>query len=172
MWFCYLQCYTLHTNNTLLDLHVNGCVGCEKFWRNFVAWTCVSKGSVQTVLHRSSCTNETVWCSQNMSLGSNGVDRVRSSKIWVWGLMGWIGCVRCRKIPTWVRCVGCGKFRRNFVARTCALKAPVRLILHWSSCSNETVWNSPKYEFGVQWGGLGTFVAKNSDATILHELVY
>jgi hypothetical protein len=24
MWFCYLQCYTLHTNNTLLGLHVHG----------------------------------------------------------------------------------------------------------------------------------------------------
>ena len=32
------------------------------------------------------------------------------------------------------------------------------------------VRNSPKFEFRVQWGGLGALVAKNSDATSRHEL--
>jgi hypothetical protein len=56
------------------------------------------------------------------------------------------------------------------VARTCALVAPVRPILHRSSCSNKMVRNDPKYEFGVQWGGSGVFVAKNSDSTLLYEV--
>jgi hypothetical protein len=74
--------------------------------------------------------------------------------------MGWIGCICCEK------------FQCDFVARTCALMALVRPDLHRSSCSNEKVRNTPKHEFGVQWGGSGAFIAKNSDATSLHELVH
>ena len=47
--------------------------------------------------------------------------------------MGWIGCVRCENI------------RRDFVARTFALIAPVQPILHRVSCSNEIVPNAPKH---------------------------
>jgi hypothetical protein len=50
--------------------------------------------------------------------------------------------------------------------------APVRPVLHQSSCSNETVPKFAKHEFGVQWGELGAFVAKNSDATSLDEFVH
>jgi hypothetical protein len=74
--------------------------------------------------------------------------------------MGWIGFVCCEK------------FQRNFVARTCELIAPVQPILHQLLCSNKTVRNVPKYEFGVQWGASGAFVAKNFDVTSLHELVH
>jgi hypothetical protein len=49
--------------------------------------------------------------------------------------------------------------------------APVRPVLHRLSCSNETVRNAPKLESWVQWSGSGAFVAKNSDATFLSELV-
>jgi hypothetical protein len=79
-----------------------------------------------------------------MSLGSNGVDRV----------------------------LFCNKFRFDFVARTCALIAPVWPILHRSSCSNEPFRNAPKHEFGDQLGGSVTFIADNSDVTSLHELVH
>ena len=34
------------------------------------------------------------------------------------------------------------------------------------------VANAPKYQFWVQWGGSGAFVAKNSDATSWHELLH
>ena len=34
------------------------------------------------------------------------------------------------------------------------------------------VRNAPKYEFKVQWGGSGAFIAKNSDATSWHELLH
>ena len=47
--------------------------------------------------------------------------------------MGWIGCIRCEKS------------RRDFVARTFALIAPVQPILHQVSCSNETIPNAPKH---------------------------
>ena len=47
--------------------------------------------------------------------------------------MAWIGCLRCEK------------FRRDFVARTFALIAPVRPDLHRVSCSNEMVPNEPKH---------------------------
>ena len=45
----------------------------------------------------------------------------------------------------WVRCVGCEKLQRDFVARTFALIAPIRPVLHRISSSNETVPNTPKH---------------------------
>ena len=62
-----------------------------------------------------------------MSLESNGVDWVRS--LW--------------------------KFRRNFVARTFALIAPVQPILHRVSCSNVMVPNAPKHYETHQTMSLG-----------------
>ena len=47
--------------------------------------------------------------------------------------MGWIGRVRGENI------------RRDFVARTFALIAPVQPILHRVLCSNEMVPNAPKH---------------------------
>ena len=79
---------------------------------------------VQPILHRVPCSNETLPNAlkhyemlQNMSLVP----------------MGWIECVRCEK------------FRCDFMAQTCALVAPVQPVLHWVSCSNETLTNAPKH---------------------------
>ena len=36
----------------------------------------------------------------------------------------------------------------------------------------QIVRNAPKHQFRVQWGGLGVFVAKNSDTTSWHELLH
>ena len=47
--------------------------------------------------------------------------------------MGLIGCVRCEKS------------RRDFVAQTFALIAPVHPILHQVSYSYETIPNAPKH---------------------------
>ena len=62
-----------------------GCVRCEKFRHAFVAKTFALIALVQLVVHQVSCSNETMpnapkhyEMHQNMSLGSNGVDRVRS----------------------------------------------------------------------------------------------
>ena len=45
----------------------------------------------------------------------------------------------------WIGCVRCKKSRRNFVAQTFALIAPVHPVLHRVSCSYKTIWNAPKY---------------------------
>ena len=62
-----------------------GCVRSKKLQRDFVARTFVLIAPVQSVFHRVSCSNETIpnaprhnETHQNMSLESNGVDRVRS----------------------------------------------------------------------------------------------
>ena len=62
-----------------------GCVHCEKPRRDFVAQTFALIALVHTVLHQVSCSYETIpnaskhyETHQNMSLGSNGVDWVRS----------------------------------------------------------------------------------------------
>ena len=57
--------------------------------------------------------------------------------------MGWIGSVLYEN------------FRRDFVARTFALIAPVQPILHRVSCSNEMVPNAPKHYETHQTMSLG-----------------
>ena len=84
---------------------------------------------------------------QNMSLGSNGVDRVCSS----------------RKTPTSLRgtnfCSSSKRFAPSFVRQP-----------NGRQCT-QTVRNAPKHEFRVQWRGSGGFIA-NSDATSWHELLH
>ena len=88
---------------------------------------------------------------QNMSFGSNGVDRERS----------------LRKIPTRLRgmnlCINCtisARFAPSFVRQRNGPKCI------------QTIWNTPKHEFRVQCGGSGVLVAKNSDTTSWHELLH
>ena len=45
----------------------------------------------------------------------------------------------------WIRCVRCEKLKRDFVARTYVLIAPVHPVLHRVSCSYETIPNAPKH---------------------------
>jgi hypothetical protein len=49
--------------------------------------------------------------------------------------------------------------------------ALVRPVLHRLSCINETVRDTPKHEFWVQWSGSSTFVAKKANTTSFSELV-
>ena len=99
-------------------------VHCEKFRCDFMAQTSALIAPVQPVLHRVSCSNKTLpnapkhyETHENMSLGSNVVDRVCSL----------------------------GKFWCDFAARTVALIAPAQTILHRVSWSNETLPNVPKH---------------------------
>ena len=82
---------------------------------------------------------------QNMSLGSNGVDRVHS----------------LRNDSTQLRgtnfCTSSESFAPSFIRQLPKCTQKVR--------------NAPKHEFRVQWGGSGAFVAKNSDSTSWHELL-
>ena len=63
----------------------------------------------------------------------------------------------------WIRCVGCEKLKRDFVAQTFALIAPVDPVLHRVPCSYETIPNAPKHY------GLSASVAKNYNVTSWHE---
>ena len=54
-------------------------------------------------------------------------------KTWVYGPMGWI------------RCVGCEKLQRDFVAQTFALIGPAQYVLQQVSCSYGIIPNARKY---------------------------
>src|SRR6185369_2063987 len=88
---------------------------------------------------------------QNMSLGSNGVDRVRSLP----------------EIPKRVR-------GSNFFINctSSAYFAPRVMQQQHTPASTQTLQNAPIHEFRVQWGGSGAFIAKNSDAISWHELLH
>ena len=127
-----------------------GCVHCEKFRRDFVTRTLplVSARFAPSFVRQPNspeCTKlyET---HQNVSLGSNGVDRVRS----------------LQKIPTQLR-------GTNFcTSLTCIAPSFVRQP-NGPGCT-QIVRHAPKCQFRVQWGGSGVFVAKNSNATSWQEL--
>ena len=83
-----------------------GCVRREKSRHDFLARTFALIAPVHPVLHRVSCSNKTIpnapkpyATHQNMSLGSNGVDWVRSlRKILTW-LCGTNFCINCTSSP-------------------------------------------------------------------------
>src|SRR6185312_2490286 len=85
---------------------------------------------------------------QNVSLGSNGEDRVCS----------------LRNIPTRL----CGT---NFCTRSSRFAPSFVRQPNDPECT-QIVRNTPKRQFRVQWGGSGAFVAKNSNATSWHELLH
>ena len=78
---------------------------------------------------------------ENIRLGSNGVDRMRS----------------LRKIPTRLRgmnfCTSSARFAPSFIRQPNGPKC------------TRIIRNAPKHQFRVQWGGSGAFGVKNSDAT-------
>ena len=133
-------------------------VGCEKLQRDFMAQTFALIAPVLYVLQQVSCSYETIpnapkyhETDRNISLGSKG----------------WIGCVRCEKIPTWLRatnfCINCTTSPRF---------APSFMQLRKDPKCTRTLWNAPKHEFRVQWIGSGALVAKNYKATSWHKLLH
>jgi len=135
-----------------------GCVRCERSRRDFVARTFALTAPVQPVLHRVWRSYESIpnapkqyAMHQNMSSGSNGVDWVRS----------------LRKIPTWLRGTN---FCINCTSSPCFASSLMQLRID-PKCT-QTLCNTQKHEFTVQWGGLGAFVAKNPNVTSWHELFY
>ena len=78
-----------------------------------------------------------------------------------------------------IRCVGCEKLQRDFVARTFALITPVLSVLQQVSCSCETIPNAPKYYETHQNISLGCngadwvhSLGKNPVVTSRHELLH
>src|SRR6185503_3984042 len=112
----------------------NFCTSSARFAPSFVSNQTAPNGPKQYETH------------QNISLGSNGVDPVRSLRI----------------IPTRLCgtnfCTSSARFAPSFI------KQPNGL-----GCT-EIVRHAPKCQFRVQWGGSGVFIAKNSNATSWHEL--
>ena len=112
-----------------------GCIHSEKFRCDFVARTFALIAPVQPILHRASCSNETIQNApkhygtyQNMSLRSNGVDWVRSLRKILMRLHGTNFCLNCTRSTR----------------------------LHRVSSSNETLPNAPKYYETHQNLSLGT----------------
>src|SRR6185503_13522923 len=85
---------------------------------------------------------------QNVSLGSNGSDRVLSS----------------RKIPM--------RLRGMKFCTSSARSAPSFIRQPNSPKCTKIVQIARKQKFSVQWGGSGEFVAKNSNATLWHEVFH
>ena len=101
-----------------------GCIHCEKSQIDFMAQICALIAPVHPILHRVSCSNETLpnapkhyETHQNMSLGSNGVGWFRSF----------------RKIPMRL----CGT---NF-----CISCTSSVVLYRASCSNKTIQNASKH---------------------------
>ena len=100
-----------------------GCIRCEKSRRDFVAQTFALIGPVHPILHQVSCNYKTIpnapkhyETHQNMSLGSNGVDQVRSLR----------------------------KIQCDFVPRTFVLIEPVQYVLKQVLCSYRTIPIAPQ----------------------------
>src|SRR6185312_14465779 len=113
---------------------------------------------VQPVLQRLSSRNEILpnapkhyETHQNMSLGSNGVDRFRSWQKISMRLRGTNFCISCTSSARFVSSIV--QYRNN------------------PKCI-QTLRNAAIHEFRVQWSGSGAFVAKNSKTTSWHKLVH
>src|SRR6185312_5383627 len=94
--------YEMLQNMSLDPIGWIQCVLCEKFRCDFMAQTCALLAPVQPVLHRVSCSIETFTRTpkhyethKNMSLGSNGVDRVRLLRKIPMRLHGTNLCIYC-----------------------------------------------------------------------------
>ena len=103
---------------------VSGAFVAKNFGCDFIAQTCPLLAPFQPIVHRISCSNETL---------PNAPNTTKCSKTWVWGPMGWI------------RCVCCEKFQCNIMAQICALIALVQPVLHQFLCNIETLPNAPKH---------------------------
>src|SRR6185437_15895252 len=125
---------------------------------------------------------------QNMSLGSNGVDRVRSLRNDSTQLRGMNFCTSSERFaPSFIRQLNSPKWYKTHQNMTIVcngvdrvrLSRKILMQLHgtnFCTCSarfatsfvrqpngskcTKMVQIAPKHEFGVQWGRLGAFVAK------------
>jgi len=144
--------YEMHQNNSLGSNGVDRVCFLRKIPTQLCGTNfCTSSAHFASIFIRQpnspKCT-QIVRNAPNINLQSNGVDRVRS----------------LRKIPTRLRgtnfCTSSARFASSFVRQTNGPKY------------TQIVWNAPKHQIRVQWGGLDAFVAKNSDAISWHKLLH
>ena len=118
-----------------------GCLNCENIRRHFVARTFALIAPVQPILHRVSCSNKMVPIApkhyemhQNMSLGSDGVDRVDLLQKTLMQLCGLNFCINFNSSV---------RFEPSIVKQRYVPK-----------CS-QTLRNKTKHGFMVQWEWIG-----------------
>ena len=125
-----------------------GCVRCEKSRRDFVARTFALIAQVPPF-----CT-EFLAVTKRSQMHPN---TTKQTEILVLGPMGWIGCAFVTKNHDVIRgtdfCVNCSSSPRF---------APSFLQLQNNPKCTQTLWNTPKHNFRVQWGRSGAFVVKNT----------
>ena len=128
------------------------CVCSEKLQHDFVSGTYALIAPVHPILHRVSCSYETIPNApkdyetlKNKSVGFDGVGRVRSLQQILIRLRGTIFCINCTSSVCFAPCF-------------------VQLRNHpkWT----QKLCNARKHEFRVQWGGSSAFVAKNYNVTL------
>ena len=134
------------------------CFGCEKLQCDFVAQTFALIAPVQYVLQQVSCSYKKIpnapkyyETNQNISLGCNGVDWVHSLRRILMWLRGTKFFINCTSSPSF---------------------APSFLQLRNDNKCTQTLWNTPKQEFRVQWGGPSALVAKNYNTTSWPKLLH
>ena len=147
-----------HQNMSLGSSGVDRECHCEKFWHDFVARTFPLITPVQYVLQQVSCSYEMIpnalkyyETHQNISLGCNGADWVHSLR----RILMWL-----RGTNFFINCTSSPRFAPSFVQ-----------LRNDNKCT-QTLWNAPKQEFRVQWGGPSALFAKNYNATSRHELLH
>ena len=114
------------------------CVCCEKFQRDFVAWTFVLIALVRPILHRVSCSYETIpnapkhyETQQKKNLGSNGKDWLRLlPKITTWL------CVT----NLYINCTSSPSFAPSFMQ-----------LWNDPKCT-QGLYNTQKHECWIRWG--------------------
>ena len=115
-----------------------GCVRCEKSRSDFMARTFVLIAPAHPVFHRVSCSYEMIpdapkhyAMHQNMSLGSNGVDYVRS----------------LRKIRSWLRGTS---FRINYT-NSPWFCIEFHAVMKWSEMHPNTMQRTKTWVYGPMW---------------------
>ena len=124
------------------------CIGCEKLQRDFMAQTFALIAPVLSILQQVSCSCKTIpnapkdnKTDRIISLGSNGVDLVRSLRKILTSLRGTNFCINC---------ISSVRFGTSFTQ-----------LRNKPKCT-QMQRNAPKHWYRVQWGGLVAFVAKKS----------
>ena len=143
-----LRHYTTHQNMSLgSKMRRIGCVRCVKSKRDFVARTFSLIVLIHTVLQRVSCSYKTITNAPKHNETYENIGLGSNGVDWV----------------------HCEKSRHDLVAQTVA--SNFMELRNDPECT-QTLYNAPKHEFRVQWGGLGAFIAKNPDVASWHELLH
>ena len=117
-------------------------------WHKLLHYLCPFCTEFRKATKRSRMHPNSTKCKKNISLGSNGVDRVPS----------------LQKIPTRLR-------GTNFFTTSAHFEPSFVRHPNGTNCT-QIVWNTPKHKIRSQQAQSGVFVAKKYDATSWHKLLH